>query len=41
MCTNRNCPHSTIINKRGAATTANGCDIFVGVNCTKCRDFRP
>ena len=38
MCSNIKCKHNTM--KRKIMTTS-GCDIFPGVSCCQCRDFRP
>ena len=36
MCSNRKCPHH---NRK--SLNRNGCEIFVGVMCLQCREFRP
>ena len=38
MCSNKGCKHNTTKRK---VQTPNGCDIFPGVSCCQCRDFRP
>jgi len=41
MCKNRECPHNDFFGGRRKRIHTNGCDIFPGVSCTQCRDFRP
>ena len=36
MCSNKKCPHH---NRR--SIYRNGCEIFAGMTCLQCRDFRP
>lgn len=38
MCSNIKCKHN---NTRRKCQTSNGCNIFPGVSCCQCRDFRP
>lgn len=36
MCSNRKCPHHNL-----RSIYRNGCEIFAGMTCLQCRDFRP